>query len=124
MGFGHRIYKNYDPRAQIMKKYCHILLNELNKKDDPLFSLALELENIALKEPYFKKRKLFPNVDFYSGIVLRAIGIPITMFTVLFSVARTVGWISNWKELMEDKNNKISRPLQVYVGNDDKNIKI
>ena len=116
MGFGHRVYKNYDPRAKIMERTCHEVLDELGIKDDPLLDLALELEHIALHDEYFISKKLYPNVDFYSGIILKAMGIPTSMFTVLFAVARTVGWISQWKEMMEDPLQRIGRPRQVYTG--------
>merc|ERR1719394_580544 len=116
MGFGHRVYKNYDPRARVMKKMCHKLLAELNITNEPLLDLAMELEKIALSDEYFIKRKLFPNVDFYSGIVLKAMGIPRSMFTVLFSLGRTVGWISQWKEMIEDPKQRIGRPRQLYLG--------
>jgi len=116
MGFGHRVYKNYDPRAKIMSNTCHEVLDELGITDDPLLDLALELENIALNDEYFVQRKLYPNVDFYSGIILKAMGFPTSMFTVLFAVARTVGWISQWKEQVEDPNQRIGRPRQIYTG--------
>ena len=116
MGFGHRVYKNYDPRAKIMQETCHEVLKELGIKDDPLLDLAQELEGIALKDDYFVSKKLYPNVDFYSGIILKAMGIPTSMFTVLFAVARTVGWISQWKEMMEDPSQRIGRPRQIYTG--------
>ena len=116
MGFGHRVYKNYDPRAKIMQRTCHEVLGELGIKDDPLLDLAAELEKIALHDEYFVSRKLYPNVDFYSGIILKAMGIPVSMFTVLFAVARTVGWISQWKEMIEDPSQRIGRPRQVYTG--------
>jgi citrate synthase len=116
MGFGHRVYKNYDPRAKIMQATCHEVLTELGIKDDPLLDLAMELEKIALNDEYFISKKLYPNVDFYSGIILQAMGIPTSMFTVLFAVARTVGWISQWKEMMEDPSQRIGRPRQVYTG--------
>jgi len=116
MGFGHRVYKNYDPRAKIMQATCHEVLTELGIKDDPLLDLAMELEKIALHDDYFISKKLYPNVDFYSGIILQAMGIPTSMFTVLFAVARTVGWISQWKEMMEDPSQRIGRPRQVYTG--------
>jgi citrate synthase len=116
MGFGHRVYKNYDPRAKIMQKTCHEVLSELGIKDDPLLDVAMELERIALNDEYFIERKLYPNVDFYSGITLKAMGFPLTMFTVLFAVARTVGWISQWQEMIEDPNQKIGRPRQLYTG--------
>ena len=116
MGFGHRVYKNYDPRATIMQKTCHAVLKELGIKDDPMLDLAIELEKIALSDPYFVERKLYPNVDFYSGIILKAMGFPTSMFTVLFAVARTTGWISQWKEMIEDPSQRIGRPRQVYTG--------
>jgi citrate synthase len=116
MGFGHRVYKNYDPRAKIMQQSCHEVLTELGIKDDPLLDLAMELEKIALHDEYFVSRKLYPNVDFYSGIILKAMGFPTSMFTVLFAVARTVGWISQWKEMIEDPAQRIGRPRQVYTG--------
>jgi citrate synthase len=116
MGFGHRVYRNYDPRAKIMEQTCREVLAELGIKDDPLLDLALELEKIATHDPYFVERKLYPNVDFYSGIILKAMGFPTSMFTVLFAVARTVGWISQWKEMVEDPANRIGRPRQVYTG--------
>jgi citrate synthase len=116
MGFGHRVYKNYDPRAKIMQASCHEVLAELGIKDDPLLDLAVELEKIALHDEYFVSRKLYPNVDFYSGIILKAMGFPTTMFTALFAVARTVGWISQWKEMIEDPAQRIGRPRQVYTG--------
>src|SRR5690242_17986158 len=116
MGFGHRVYKNYDPRAKIIQKACHDVLAELGIKDDPLLDLAMELEQIALNDPYFVERKLYPNVDFYSGIILKAMGFPISMFTALFAVARTVGWVSQWKEMMEDPQQRIGRPRQIYTG--------
>ncbi len=116
MGFGHRVYKNYDPRAKIMQKTAHEVLGELGIKDDPLLEVARELEKAALSDPYFIERKLYPNVDFYSGIILRALGFPTSMFTVLFALARTVGWISQWKEMIEDPNQKIGRPRQLYTG--------
>ncbi|WP_420565267.1 citrate synthase [Thalassobaculum sp.] len=115
MGFGHRVYKNYDPRAKVMQKSCHEVLEELNL-DDPLLELAMELEKIALSDPYFVEKKLFPNVDFYSGIVLKALGFPTSMFTVLFAVARTVGWVAQWKEMIEEPGQRIGRPRQLYTG--------
>ena len=122
MGFGHRIYRNKDPRAEIMKITCHEVLNELNLENEPLFKLALTLEKIALEDEYFVERKLYPNVDFYSGIVMRALGIPNSMFTAVFAIARTSGWVSHWNEMLCDKNNKIGRPRQVYTGNAKRNI--
>ena len=116
MGFGHRVYKNYDPRAKIMQKTAHEVLTELGIKDDPLLEVARVLEQAALSDPYFIERKLYPNVDFYSGIILRALGFPTSMFTVLFALARTVGWISQWKEMIEDPGQKIGRPRQLYTG--------
>jgi citrate synthase len=116
MGFGHRVYKNYDPRAKVMQKTCHEVLAEVGHGDDPLLKVAMELEKIALNDPYFVERKLYPNVDFYSGITLRALGFPPEMFTVLFALARTVGWISQWKEMIEDPSQKIGRPRQLYTG--------
>ena len=118
MGFGHRVYKNFDPRAKIMRETCHSVLKELGIKDEPLLDLAMELERIALEDEYFIERKLYPNVDFYSGIIFQALGIPTTMFTVLFAVARTVGWIAQWNEMVEDPNQKIGRPRQLYTGPD------
>lgn len=115
MGFGHRVYKNFDPRAKIMKESCHRVLKELKVKD-PYLEVAMELERIALEDDYFISRKLYPNVDFYSGIILRAIGIPTSMFTVIFALSRTVGWISQWTEMIGDPANKIGRPRQLYVG--------
>ena len=116
MGFGHRVYKNYDPRAKIMQKTAHEVLAELGIKDDPLLEVARELEKAALSDDYFISRKLYPNVDFYSGIILRAMGFPTSMFTVLFALARTVGWISQWKEMIEDPSQRIGRPRQLYTG--------
>lgn len=122
MGFGHRVYKNYDPRAKIIRGVCHELLDELgsNNPNQPLFDTAMELERIALEDDYFVQRKLYPNVDFYSGIILRAMGIPLNMFTVIFALARTVGWISHWKEHMSDPNARIGRPRQLYTGADER----
>jgi citrate synthase len=116
MGFGHRVYKNFDPRAKIMQATCHEVLKELGIKDEPLLDLAVALEKIALEDDYFVSRKLYPNVDFYSGIILKAMGIPTHMFTVLFAVARTVGWVSQWKEMIEDPAQRIGRPRQIYTG--------
>ena len=116
MGFGHRVYKNFDPRAKIMKETCHEVLAELGIKNEPLLDMAIEMERIALTDDYFIQRKLYPNVDFYSGIILKAMGIPTHMFTVLFAVARTVGWVSQWKELIEDPAQRIGRPRQIYTG--------
>jgi citrate synthase len=115
MGFGHRVYKNFDPRAKVMQKTCHEVLGELGI-NDPLLHVAMELEKIALNDPYFVDRKLYPNIDFYSGITLRALGFPSSMFTVLFALARTAGWISQWKEMFEDPQRKIARPRQLYTG--------
>ncbi len=116
MGFGHRVYKNYDPRAKIMRQTCYEVLDVLGIKDEPHLAIAMELEKIALEDEYFVERKLYPNVDFYSGIILKAMGFPTSMFTVLFALARTVGWISQWKEMMEDPQQKIGRPRQLYTG--------
>ena len=116
MGFGHRVYKNYDPRAKIIQQACHDVLKELGIEGDPLLDLAMALEKIALTDPYFIDRKLYPNVDFYSGIILKAMGFPTSMFTALFAVSRTVGWISQWQELIEDPEQRIGRPRQIYTG--------
>ena len=116
MGFGHRVYKNFDPRAKIMKESCHEVLAELGVKNEPLLDMAMEMERIALTDDYFVSRKLYPNVDFYSGIILKAMGIPTSMFTVIFAVARTIGWVSQWKELVEDPSQRIGRPRQIYTG--------
>lgn len=116
MGFGHRVYKNMDPRAAVMRQTCYEVLKELKLENDRLFELAMALEKTALSDPYFIERKLYPNVDFYSGIVLRALGIPINMFTVIFAVARTIGWVSQWNEMIADTDQKIGRPRQLYRG--------
>ena len=116
MGFGHRVYKNYDPRAKLMRETCHEVLNELGLHDDPLFKLAMTLEKIALEDEYFVQRKLYPNVDFYSGIVQRALGIPVSLFTGIFALARTVGWIAQWNEMISDPEQKIGRPRQLFIG--------
>jgi len=116
MGFGHRVYKNYDPRAKLMRETCHEVLNELGLHDDRLFKLAMALEKVALEDDYFVSRKLYPNVDFYSGIVQRALGIPVSMFTCIFALARTVGWIAQWNEMISDPEQKIGRPRQLYTG--------
>ena len=116
MGFGHRVYKNYDPRAKLMRETCYEVLQELGLQDDPLFKLAMALEKIALEDEYFVSRKLYPNVDFYSGIVQRALGIPTALFTGIFALARTVGWIAQWKEMISDPEQKIGRPRQLFVG--------
>ncbi|MCX7354232.1 MAG: citrate synthase, partial [Alphaproteobacteria bacterium] len=118
MGFGHRVYKNFDPRAKVMRKTCHEVLSELGHKNDPLLELALELEKIALNDEYFVEKKLYPNVDFYSGIILQAIGFPTSMFTAIFALARTVGWVAQWTEMIDDPSQKIGRPRQLYVGNE------
>ena len=115
-GFGHRVYKNFDPRAKVMRESCHEVLGKLGITNEPLLDLAMELEDIALKDPYFIEKKLYPNVDFYSGIILKAMGFPTSMFTVLFAVARTVGWVSQWKEMIEDPLQRIGRPRQLYTG--------
>ena len=116
MGFGHRVYKNYDPRAKAMQIQAHAVLDELGLHDDPLLKVAIELEKVALTDPYFIEKKLYPNIDFYSGITLKALGFPTSMFTVLFALARTVGWIAQWKEMLEDPHQKIGRPRQIYTG--------
>jgi len=116
MGFGHRVYKNYDPRARIIRKMCHDVLSKLCQSDDPMFELARRLEEIALSDDYFIERKLYPNVDFYSGLIYRALGIPSNMFTVMFSIARTVGWVAQWMEMISEDNQRIGRPRQLYVG--------
>jgi citrate synthase len=116
MGFGHRVYKNHDPRATVLKDSAHAVLNELNTQNQPLFELALELERIALEDEYFIEKKLFPNVDFYSGIILQAMGFPTSMFTVLFALARTSGWVAQWNEMITDPIHKIGRPRQRYTG--------
>lgn len=116
MGFGHRVYKNFDPRATVLRKSCYEVLDAVGMHDDPLFAIALKLEEIALKDPYFIEKKLYPNVDFYSGIILRAIGIPTNMFTVIFAVARTVGWIAHWNEMISSPDQSIHRPRQLYTG--------
>ena len=118
MGFGHRVYKNYDPRATIIRQVCHDLLEEIDTVDQPLFDTAMQLEEIALKDDYFIERKLYPNVDFYSGIILKALGIPTAMYTVMFALARSAGWMSQWLEMMEDPDFRIGRPRQLYVGSE------
>jgi citrate synthase len=121
MGFGHRVYKNYDPRAKIMQKTCHEVLDAVGHGDDPILKVALELERIALSDEYFIQKKLYPNIDFYSGITLKALGFPTDMFTVLFAIARTVGWIAQWKEMIEDPSQRIGRPRQLYTGATERN---
>ncbi len=121
MGFGHRVYKNYDPRAKVMQETAHEVLRHLGITDDPLLDVAMELEEIALKDEYFVERKLYPNVDFYSGIIYKAMGFPTDMFTVLFALARTVGWIAQWKEMIEDSTQRIGRPRQLYTGAPERN---
>jgi citrate synthase len=116
MGFGHRVYKNYDPRARIIRKMCHEVLAKLGDASDPMFELALRLEELALHDDYFIERKLYPNVDFYSGLIYRALGIPTNMFTVMFAIARTVGWVAQWMEMIGEDNQRIGRPRQLYVG--------
>ncbi|MBK8960190.1 MAG: citrate (Si)-synthase [Proteobacteria bacterium] len=116
MGFGHRVYKNYDPRARVMQQTCHEVLGELGIKDDPLLDVAMELEKIALSDEYFIEKKLYPNIDFYSGITLKAMGFPTTMFTALFALARTVGWVAQWMEMIDDPAQRIGRPRQLYTG--------
>ena len=116
MGFGHRVYKNFDPRAKVMHQTCHEVLGELGITDEPLLDIAVELERLALEDDYFIEKKLYPNVDFYSGIIFKAMGIPTSLFTVLFAVARTVGWVAQWNEMVEDPSQKIGRPRQLYTG--------
>ncbi len=123
MGFGHRVYKNYDPRAKLMRETCHEVLNELGLQNDRLFKLAMALEKVALEDEYFVSRKLYPNVDFYSGIVQRALGIPVSMFTCIFALARTVGWIAQWNEMISDPEQKIGRPRQLYKGSVKREVK-
>ncbi len=123
MGFGHRVYKNYDPRAKLMQETCNEVLAELGLEKDPLFALAKELEKIALEDDYFVQRKLYPNVDFYSGIVQRAIGIPVNLFTGIFALARTVGWIAQLNEMIGDPEYKIGRPRQLFVGAEPRTVK-
>jgi citrate synthase len=121
MGFGHRVYKNYDPRAKVMRETCHEVLDVLGVRDEPLLQVAMELEKIALEDEYFVEKKLYPNIDFYSGITLRAMGFPTSMFTVLFALARTVGWIAQWTEMLEDPVQKIGRPRQLFAGAQERN---
>jgi citrate synthase len=123
MGFGHRVYKNYDPRAKLMRETCHEVLGELGLQNDPLFKLAMALEKIALEDDYFVQRKLYPNVDFYSGIVQKALGIPVALFTGIFALARTVGWIAQWEEMISDPEYKIGRPRQLFTGATARDIK-
>ena len=123
MGFGHRVYKNFDPRARVMQETCHEVLDELGINDEPLLDLAMGLEKIALEDEYFVEKKLYPNVDFYSGIIFKALGIPASMFTVLFAVARTVGWIAQWNEMIEDPSQRIGRPRQLYTGENKRKFK-
>ena len=123
MGFGHRVYKNYDPRAKLMRETCHEVLTELGLHDDPLFKLAMALEKVALEDDYFVQRKLYPNVDFYSGIVQKALGIPVSLFTCIFALARTVGWIAQWNEMISDPEQKIGRPRQLFIGSTPRDVK-
>jgi citrate synthase len=116
MGFGHRVYKSYDPRAKVMRDQCYAVLDELGMRDHPLLKVALELERIALQDEYFIEKKLYPNIDFYSGITLSILGFPTEMFTALFALSRTVGWVAQWKEMIEDPEQKIGRPRQLYTG--------
>ena len=118
MGFGHRVYKNFDPRAKIIREMCYKVLERLGRSDNPLFELALRLEEIALRDEYFVSRKLYPNVDFYSGIIYSALGIPRSMFTVMFAIARSAGWVAHWQEMISDPAMKIGRPRQLYTGPD------
>ncbi|GGC00491.1 citrate synthase [Oxalicibacterium flavum] len=124
MGFGHRVYKNFDPRAKLMRETCYEVLNELGLHDDPLFKLAMELERIALEDDYFVSRKLYPNVDFYSGIVQSALGIPVQLFTGIFAMARTIGWVAQWNEMISDPDQKIGRPRQLFVGETHRDVQI
>jgi citrate synthase len=121
MGFGHRVYKNFDPRATIIREMCHKVLQQMGRTDSPFFELALELEQVALKDDYFIEKNLYPNVDFYSGIIYRALGIPTSMFTVMFAIGRTVGWVAHWREMITDPNGRISRPRQLYTGPAERN---
>ena len=123
MGFGHRVYKNFDPRAKLMRETCHEVLEELGLQDDPLFKLAMALEKIALEDEYFVSRKLYPNVDFYSGIVQSALGIPVSLFTGIFAMARTIGWIAQWNEMISDPEQKIGRPRQLFIGSPTRDVK-
>ena len=116
MGFGHRVYRNFDPRAMLIRDMCYRVLNELSDENNPLLELATKLEERALKDEYFIERKLYPNVDFYSGIIYRALNIPANMFTVMFAIARTVGWVAHWSEMISDPSQRIGRPRQIYVG--------
>ena len=116
MRFVYRIYKNFDPRAKILREMCHRVLRELGAENLPLFETALELERVALEDPYFIERRLYPNVDFYSGLILKSVGIPLNMFTVIFAIARTVGWVAQWTEMMAGPDRRIGRPRQLYVG--------
>jgi len=116
VGFGHRVYNNFDPRATIIRNMCHKVLAQMGRTETPLFDLALALEEIALKDEYFIEKKLYPNVDFYSGIIYRALGIPTSMFTVMFAIGRTVGWVAHWREMITDPKGRISRPRQLYKG--------
>ncbi|MCG8370277.1 MAG: citrate (Si)-synthase, partial [Proteobacteria bacterium] len=118
MGFGHRVYKNFDPRAPIIRELCYTVLDALDPDDKPLFELALELEQVALRDEFFKEKNLYPNVDFYSGIIYRALGIPRSMFTVMFALGRSVGWVAHWREMIADPKGRIARPRQLYVGAD------
>ena len=123
MGFGHRVYKNFDPRATIIRGHCHKVLKHLGRENDQQMELAMELERIALEDDYFKERNLYPNVDFYSGIIYKALGIPVNMFTPMFAIARTVGWVAHWSEMTADPSNRIGRPRQVYTGSDKREYK-
>lgn len=122
MGFGHRVYKNYDPRAKVMQKTCYEVLDAVGRHNEPLFKLAIKLEKIALEDDYFIEKKLYPNVDFYSGLTLNAIGIPSNMFTVIFALSRTVGWISHWMEMMSSPDHRLARPRQLYTGETEREV--
>jgi citrate synthase len=120
MGFGHRVYKNFDPRATIIREMCHRVLNQMGQTDTPVFDLALKLEEIALKDEYFLEKQLYPNVDFYSGVIYRALGIPPSMYTVMFAIARSVGWVAHWQEMIIDPETRIGRPRQLYIGSQER----
>jgi citrate synthase len=120
MGFGHRVFKSYDPRARIMQKTCHEVLDAVGHRNDPILQVALELERIALNDDFFIQKKLYPNIDFYSGIALKALGFPTEMFTVVYAIARTAGWIAQWKEMIDDPSQRIGRPRQLYTGATDR----
>jgi citrate synthase len=122
MGFGHRVYKSYDPRAKVLRQRCYEVLDALGQRDDPLLELAMELERVVLADDYFIERKLYPNVDFYSGIIFRALGLPVAMFTPVFAVARTAGWIAHWNEMLADEETRLFRPRQLYTGSGERTL--